>query len=212
MDLLGGVDDLGGGDDVAQAPAGDGIGLGQGRAGQGPLPHAGQRRKVHMLVRLVDDVLVHLVGDHIGVVSFGQLRDKQQLLPGEHLAAGVGGIAEDQGLRVLPEGRLQLLGLEVKLRGVQGHIDRFRAGKDHVRAVVFIERGENDELVPRVGDGHHRGHHGLGAAAGDDDLAVGIDVDAHEAALLFGQRGAQIVGAPGDGILVEVLVPPAPAA
>ena len=88
---------------------------------------------------------------------------------------------------------------------MQRHIDRFRAGKDHVRAVVFIERGENDELISRIRHGHHRRHHGLGAAAGHNDLLIRVNVHPHEMALLFGDPLPEILGAPGDGILVIVL-------
>ena len=35
----------------------------------------------------------------------------------------------------------------------------------------LVERREDDDLVSGVRNRHHGGHHGLGTAAGDDDLA-----------------------------------------
>ena len=204
--LLCRLDDLRRRDDIAQTPAGDGVGLGQRAARERALPHAGQGREVGMLVGGIDDVLIDLVGDDIDVVLLRKVGDDLQLIIGEHLAAGVRGVAEDHGLRVLAEGGLELVDVEVELRRIQRHIDRLRAGEDRIRAVVLIERGEDHDLVAGVGDGHHRGHHGLGTAAGDDDLAVRVDLVAHQAGLLRGERLAEVLRAPGDGVLVEVLV------
>ena len=204
--LLGHVDDFRRGDDVAQTPAGDGIGLGKRAARDGALPHAGQRGKIGVHVGRVDDVFVNFVRDDIGIVFDGQLRDGFQLLTGKDLATGVGRVAQDQRLGVLAEGVLQFVGIEAEFRRVQRDVDRLRAGEDGVRTVVFIEGREHDHLVAGVGHRHHRGHHRLGAAAGDDDFSVGVDGAAHQAALLFGQRLAEVLRAPGDGVLVEILV------
>ena len=87
--LLGALNDGRGRNDVAQPPARDRVGLGQRRAGDRPLPHTGQRGKIGVGVRRVDDVLVHLVGDNIDIILFGKARNQLQLVPGEHLAAGV---------------------------------------------------------------------------------------------------------------------------
>ena len=159
-----------------------------------------------MLMGCVDDVLVHLVGDDIGVVPFRQVGDDSQLRPGENLAAGVGGVAEDQRLRPLAEGVLQHLRVKAEVRRRQRHIDGLRAAEDGVRAVVLIEGGKHGHPVPGIGDGHHGGHHGLSGAAGDHNLAVRVDGHAHEAALLAGQGFAKILRAPGDGVLVGPFV------
>ena len=206
MHLFRAVNDLRWGDDVPQAPAGDGIGLGEGRAGNGPLPHSRQRGKIGMSVRGIDDVLIDLVGDDIHIVLGGQRRNGLQLFTGKDLAAGIGGIAEHQCLGVLAEGVLQYIGIKPKIRRRQRHIDGLRAGKDGIRAVVLIERGENHNLVAGIGHGHHSGHHGFRAAAGGDNLAVGVDGAAHITGLLGGQRLPEILCAPGDGILVIAFV------
>ena len=94
----------------------------------------------------------------------------------------------------------------MEFRRVQRNIDRLRAREDRIRAVVFVKRGKNDHLIAGVGDRQHRGHHRLGAAAGDDDLLIGVDLPAHPPGLLFGQRLAEVLRAPSDRILVYVFV------
>ena len=96
MDLLGYVGDGLGGDDVSQAPSGDGVGLGEAAAADGPLEHPRQGGEVGVEVWGVDDVFVDFVGDDVGVVLFGKLGDEFELLGGEYLSGGVGGVAEDE--------------------------------------------------------------------------------------------------------------------
>ena len=115
VDLFGVLNDLRWADEIAQPPAGDGVGLGQGGAGQRPVPHPRQGGEVGVPVGGVDDVLIHLIGDDVGVVLGGHLRNGQQLLPGEDPAAGVGGVAQHQSLGTLAEGSLQLVHVEAQL-------------------------------------------------------------------------------------------------
>ena len=151
-------------------------------------------------------MLVYLVRDNIGVVLLGQRGDGFQLLAGEHLAARIGRVAQDDGLRMLTERVLKHICVKVKIRRHERHIDRLCAGQDGVRAVILVERGENDDFIARIGDRHHRGHHGLRAAAGGDDFGVRIDPAAHEIRLLGGQRFAEVLRTPCDRILVIVFV------
>ena len=153
----------------------------------------------------VDDVLIHLIGDDVGVVSGGHLRNGQQLLPGEDPAAGVGGVAQHQGLGTLAEGSLQLVHVEGEGGRVQWHIDGLRPGEDGVCPIVLIEGGEDDDLVPGVGRGHHGAHHSLGGAAGGHDFLVRVDGAAHIAGLLAGQGLSEVLGPPGDGVLMGAL-------
>ena len=53
-------------------------------------------------------------------------------------------------------------------------------------------------------DRHQRRNHGLGRAAADRDLAFRIDLDALPQLHLPGNRVAQALGAPGDGVLIDV--------
>ena len=154
----------------------------------------------------VDDVLVDFVGDDEGIEFQGQFRDEGQFPAGEHPAGGIRRVAQNQGLGVLGKGRPQFVGIEFEGGGVQGHVDGLGAGKDRIRPVVFVERRKDDDLVSRVAGRHHGDHHGFGAAAGDDDMGVGIQVEAHPAALFAGQGLAECGRPPGDGVLVVVPV------
>ena len=200
------VDNLRRRDDVAQPPAGDRIRLGERRARQRALPHSRQGSEIGVLVRREHDVLIHLVGDNVGIVLLRERRDNLQLLAGEHLAARIGRVAQNDGLRVLTECSLEHVRIKVEIRRHERHINRLCAGQDGIRTVVLVKRGENDNLVARIGDCHHRSHHRLGAAAGRDDFGVRVDPAAHEIGLLGGQRFPEVLRAPGDGILVIVLI------
>ena len=154
----------------------------------------------------VDDVLVHLVGDDVDIVLGGHLGDGQQLLPGEHPATGVGGVAQHQCLGPLAEGGFQLIHVEGEGGGMEGHIDGLRPGEDGVGSVVLIKGREHDHLVAGIGDGHHGAHHGLGGAAGGHDLRIRVNGATHVMRLLFSQGLPEVLGAPGDGVLVRPLV------
>ena len=203
MDLLDALGDLGRGDGVTQAPAGNGVGLGKRAAADGALEHAGQRGHIDVLVGRIDDVLIDFVGDAVDVVLFAQVGDKVELLARKDLAAGVGRVAQDNGLGfVVAEGRLEDLAIEVEGGRVQRHVDGLSAREDRVGAVVLVERREDDDLVAGVRDRHHGGHHGLGGATRDHDVLVRVDRHAHKVLLLGGERLAHGLGAPGDGVLV----------
>ena len=206
MHLFRTVDNLRRGNDITQSPAGNRVRFGERRARQRALPHARQSGKISVLVGCEYDVLIHLVRDNVGVVLLRERRDNLQLLAGEHLAARIGRVAQDDGLRVLTERVLKHICVKVKIRRHERHIDGLCAGQDGIRTVVLVKRGKNDNLVARIGDCHHRSHHRLGAAAGGDDLGVRIDPAAHEIRLLGGQRFAEVLRTPCDRILVIVFV------
>ena len=67
-------------------------------------------------MRRVDDVLVNLVGDDVGVVLFRERRDEFKLLAREHLAAGVGRVAQDHRLGVLAERILEDSRVKMEIR------------------------------------------------------------------------------------------------
>ena len=160
-----------------------------------------------MLVGGVDDVLVHLVGDDPHVVLLSQARDRLKLGAREDAAAGVGGVAQDERLHaVLRHGGLERGLVEGEGGRHERHVDGLGVAQNRVGAVVLIEGREHHDLVAGVAHGVHGAHHGLGAAAGDDDVLVGVDVDAHEAALLGGERLTEVLRAPGEGVLVRALV------
>ena len=61
-------------------------------------------------------------------------------------------------------------------------------------------------IVSGVADGHHGGHHGLGAAAGDADLRVGVHLVVERRAGLFRQRLPEVLRAEGHGVLMGAVV------
>ena len=75
VDLLDALGDLGRGNGVAQTPAGDGVRLRQRAAADGAFEHARQCGHIDVLVGGVDDVLVYLVGNAVGVVLFAEVGD-----------------------------------------------------------------------------------------------------------------------------------------
>ena len=107
---------------------------------------------------------------------------------------------------MLTECILEHVRIKMEIRRHERHIDRLCAGQDGIRTVVLVKRGENDNLVARIGDCHHRSHHRLGAAAGGDDFGVRVDPSTHEIGLLDGQRLTEVLRTPGNGILVVILV------
>ena len=156
-----------------------------------------------MLIGLVNDVLVDLIGNHIGIILLCQIGNDSQLFPGEHAARGVGGIADHNGLGMLPECVFQLFRVKGKGRCLQLHINRHSAGQNGVCAVVLIERGENNHFIAGVADGHHSAHHSLSAAASDQNLRIGVNGHTHKLRLFYSQCLAEILSAPGNGILVR---------
>ena len=75
----------------------------------------------------------------------------------------------------LGERRPELVRVDRPVRLVEGDVAGRRPGQDRVRAVVLVERLEDDDLVARVDDPEHRRDHRLGRAAGDRDLRLGVD-------------------------------------
>ncbi len=65
-------------------------------------------------------------------------------------------------------------------------------------------RLENHHFVAGIGDRHQRCHHALGRSAADRDFALGIEIEAVAAAIFCGDRVAEHLRAPGDGVLIDV--------
>ena len=204
--LAGTLDDLGGSDEVAQTPAGDRVGLGQRIAGDGVLEHTGQAGHADVLSGRIDDVLIHFIGHHKGVVLDCQLCNGFQLVPAEHLAAGVGGVAQDQCLGTLGKAFLDKRNIKLISRRNQRDINGLCPGKNGVGPVILVKRREDHHLVAGVADGHHGCHHGFGAAAGHADLGVGIHLVVQGRAGLFRQCLTEVLRAKGHGILMRAVV------
>ena len=55
---------------------------------------------------------IYFVGDDLGIVFLRQIGDDLQFFTGKYLAAGVGGIAENQGFGMLLEGFFQFCNIK----------------------------------------------------------------------------------------------------
>ena len=104
-----------------------------------------------------------------------------------------------------PKARLQFVSIEGPVRRPQLHEARRGAGEKRVGTVILVKRLEDDHFVAGIDDGHHRGHHGFGGAAANGDFALGIDANALGAFEFLDDGVAQALGAPGDGVLVDVV-------
>ena len=170
------------------------------------LEHTGQAGHADVLSGRIDDVLIHFIGHHKGVVLDRQLCNGFQLVPAEHLAAGVGRVAQDQCLGTLGKAFLDKRNIKLISRRNQRDINGLCPGKNGVGPVVLVKRREDHHLVAGVADGHHGCHHGFGAAAGHADLGVGIHLVVQGRAGLFRQCLTEVLRAKGHGILVRAVV------
>ena len=132
--------------------------------------------------------------------------DLKKLLPGEYLSAGIGRIADDDGLCSPAKALLYERGIKRIVGRDQRNIDRLRAGEDGVCAIVLIKRGEDDDLIPGITDGHDGSHHGFRAAAGDKHLGFRVNRQAGGCMKLLRQRLPQIRSTVGHGILMRAAV------
>ncbi len=152
---------------------------------------------------VVHHVLVDLVGHRDAPVAHAEVADRLEFRPAQHPSRRVGRRVDDDGAGAGAEGRGQPVEVQRAAR-LEGDEHRARVGEDGVRAVVLVERLEDHHLLARVHQREQRGDHRLGGAAGDGDLAVRIHRHAVPEPVLVGQRLAQPLRPPGDGVLVDV--------
>ncbi len=148
-------------------------------------------------------MLVDLVSDDKGVDLLGQARDGFQLRTREHPARRIRRVAQNHRLGLLGKCALQVSLVKAKFRRIQRDIDRFCARQDRVGHVVLVERREHDDPIAGIARRHHGHHHGLGTAAGDHQVGVGIDVESHPARLLACQGPAKVRRTPGHRVLMR---------
>ena len=156
--------------------------------------------------RRIDHMFIDLVRHHIGVIALRQFPDQQQLFPCKHLAAGVGGVADDDRFGPCPKSRFDERRVKAVIRRHQRNVDRLGPGENGIRSVIFIERGEHQHLIPRIAERHHGAHHRLGSAAGNQHLGLRVRFHACGSAVFFRQSRAEIGCSVGDGILVRSLI------
>ncbi len=206
MDLADGAGQRGRSNSPAHPPAGDRIGLGQRVDGDCAVLEPRHCRGWDVPARpQVVDVLVYLIGDHEGVVPLAQLRDQGQLLDREDLAGRVVRRVDDDRTGAVGERGTQLGLVERPVRFPQTDEARHGAGQDRIGAVVLVHRVEQDDLVAGVEQRQQRGDHRLGRTTGHADLALGVDAPPGIGpADLRSDGTAEVGGAPGDRVLVEV--------
>src|SRR5215471_5272884 len=85
---------------------------------------------------------------------------------------------------------------------MQGHVARPSATELCIRIVIFIERLEHHDFIAWVDQGQHGRDHSLSSAATDRDFALGIEVEVIYTLVLGGDRIAERLGSPSDGILI----------
>ena len=78
------------------------------------------------------------------------------------------------------------------------------AGNDRVGTIILVERFENDDFVTRINNRKQHIDHCFRRTARDGNLALRIDIDAHEFFRLVNERVAEILCAPRDCILVDI--------
>ncbi len=92
-----------------------------------------------MLVRGIDDMLIHLISNHIAIVLDNDICYHLKFLASKDLAAWVRWITENQSLCAIPECILQQIGIEVKGWWNKRNINRFSTRQDGVSRIVLIE-------------------------------------------------------------------------
>ena len=154
-------------------------------------------------MRCIDDVLVGFVGDDKAIVFFSETQDGEQFVAREHLARGVAGVAEHDRFWLLCEGAFQFVFVKAEMRRMERHVDRLGARENRIGCVVLVEGRKDDDLISRIARRHHRDHHRLGAAAGDHEMPIRIDVESGEVRDLARQRLTKARSAPRHGILMK---------
>ncbi len=151
----------------------------------------------------VDQVLVDLVGDHPQAVLRRPAADRDRLLARVDGARRVGRRDEQQHLRPLGAGRLQLLDARQVAGGLVGHdVDLDAPGQLDRLGVGRPVGGHDEDLVARVEQRRERLVDGLLAAVGDEHLR-GLGRVAGVAQRLGRDRLLQLGQPAGGRVLVE---------
>ena len=190
-------------DRVSQSPARDAEGLREARDGDRPLPHARKGGDRNVFAGK-DDVLVRIVRDTDEVVGDAELCDLLEFRSGEDVAGRVVRRVEDDGARPWGDGGTQGVPVVSPVRGAQRHKDRGGLTEDRVRAVVLVERLEDQHFVAGIEQRQKHGGCGLGRTARHGDLTLGVDRHAVPRVILPDDGVSQGLGAPGDRVLVHI--------
>ena len=150
MDFFHTIDDFFRSDHIAKAPSCDGISLGKGVTGDRSLTHTRQRIHINMLIWLVQNMLVHFIGNDKGIILNGQIGNQLHLFVSEHLSTWIGRIAENQRLDSLAKGIFQHFRIEVKGWWIQRYIDRYCTGEDRICSIILIKRRKDNDFFSGI--------------------------------------------------------------
>ncbi len=202
VDLEDPFQDLRRGADVADAPAGHGVGLGEAAHQDGSTAHARQGAHGPHLVAAVDQPVVDLVAVDEQVVADGDAGDLVLNLVRQDGAGRIAGVVEQDGLGPRRDGRLHpgRIEGEVVFDG-RGHAHRHAPGEDHRRPIRDVRGLVEDHLVARVDGGPNRHVQRLRRTDGDQDLLGGVVADAVEALEVVRQGATELDGAVVAGVV-----------
>lgn len=130
-----------------------------------------------------------------GLVPRTERADKDQLVPGERLAAGVLGVIDDDGLSPLAEGPREILPGQGEMGMLEGHVPDIRPGQGGDGRVGVIGGLEENDLVTRLDEPEQRCAQPLGSPGGDGHLLVRVHLHAIEALHFSGDGLAEGAGA-----------------
>ncbi len=139
-----------------------------------------------------DEVLVDLVGHHEQVSLAGEPGDRGELLVGEDGAGGVVRTVDQQQLGARGDGGSQGVDVEPEVGRAQRDRHPHAAGHGDGGGVGVVVRLQRYHLVAGVDQRQHRRGDGLGRAGGNENFAVGVELDAVEALLVSGDRRTQL--------------------
>ena len=160
-------------EDVADTLAGQAQRFRPGIADHGVLINVRNERR---FIAVKDQFAVRLVGDQVDrMTEFFTLfaeqcgkRFQRFLLIND--AGGVVRRVDDDRLRVRRKVRLDVLDVQIEIRGVRGHDDHFAADRMDERGIFGEVRCENDELRIRNAHRLHRAHQRGRSAAGEEQV------------------------------------------
>ncbi len=147
---------------------------------------AGERWRREMARRAVREVFVGFIGDVVDAAAAAEGVDRGQRGPGIDGAGRVVGGDGDDRARAGGDGGFDCreIGLVILIRGGD---DGAAAGDVDGHLVIEIEGRENDHFVAGIGDGQDGVEEAHVGAGGDDDAAIGFDLDG----VFGGELGAE---------------------
>ncbi len=157
-----------------------------------------------MAEAVIDEKLINLVGNGIGIVSAALLGNQFELVGGKHLPRGIIGSVQNHRARAVSECGGEFGGVESPVRRMKPHVAGCRSANDGIGTVVLVKRLEDHDLVTRVDDSQQRSNHRFRSAAANRHLPFRIDLEARVAVKALGDGAAKLGRSPGNLILVIV--------